>query len=191
MELNEQVGLRLRELRERRGLSLSALARRAGTGKATLSGLESGRRNPTLETLYALTTALDVPLSSVLTEPAQGLVLRPGVPGQAVTAALLERVESATGVVEVYRVRIRSGVVQESAAHLPGTRERLVVLDGRARVGPLGRARTVGAGEEYAWRADGSHEYSALDGKDVEAVLFIDCPYGDGAGAAGAAAGAL
>lgn len=180
MELNEQVGLRLRELRERRGLSLSELARRAGTGKATLSGLESGQRNPTLETLYALTTALDVPLSSVLTEPARGLVLRPGVDGDAVTAALLERVESAELVSEVYRARIRPGAVQESAAHLPGTRERLVVLSGRARVGPREAPFTVGPGEEACWVSDGPHVYGALDGAVVEAVLFIDYPRGQG-----------
>jgi transcriptional regulator with XRE-family HTH domain len=42
------VGRRLRALREARGTSLSALARAAGVGKATLSGLENGTRNPTL-----------------------------------------------------------------------------------------------------------------------------------------------
>ena len=46
---------RLRALREERGISLSTLARLAGVGKATLSGLENGTRNPTLETLYAVT----------------------------------------------------------------------------------------------------------------------------------------
>src|SRR4051812_41709202 len=56
------VGQRLRRLREERGLSLSALARAAGLGKATLSGLEHGTRNPTLETLYAVAGALGVPL---------------------------------------------------------------------------------------------------------------------------------
>src|SRR5918995_6173421 len=49
----EDVGQRVRELRERRGLSLSELARRAAVGKATLSGLEAGTRNPPLETLQA------------------------------------------------------------------------------------------------------------------------------------------
>ncbi|NJA56315.1 helix-turn-helix domain-containing protein, partial [Streptomyces sp. NEAU-H3] len=64
-----EVGARIRELREARALSLSALARRSGLGKATLSGLEAGTRNPTLETLYAVTTALGVPLTAALAPP--------------------------------------------------------------------------------------------------------------------------
>ncbi len=63
MELAQEVGARLRRLRQDRGLSLSELARRSGVGKGTLSELETGQRNPTLETLYALTTALEAPLS--------------------------------------------------------------------------------------------------------------------------------
>ncbi|MCM2416499.1 helix-turn-helix transcriptional regulator [Streptomyces sp. RKAG290] len=58
MGLNEDLGRRLRALRQEQGLSLSELSRRSRVGKGTLSELESGQRNPTLETLYALTTAL-------------------------------------------------------------------------------------------------------------------------------------
>ncbi len=61
MTLADQVGRRVRELRIERRLSLSEPARRSGVGKATLSELESGRRNPALETMYALTTALETP----------------------------------------------------------------------------------------------------------------------------------
>ena len=59
------VGRRLRELREARGLTLSELARVAGVGKATLSGLENGTRDPRLETLYAIAAALGVPMSAL------------------------------------------------------------------------------------------------------------------------------
>src|SRR5262245_35253956 len=55
-----EVGRRLRGLREARGLTLSELARTAHVGKATLSGLENGTRDPRLETLYAIAAALDV-----------------------------------------------------------------------------------------------------------------------------------
>ena len=48
------LGARLRELRVERGMSLSELARRAGVGKGSLSEIESGRRNPTVETLYSI-----------------------------------------------------------------------------------------------------------------------------------------
>ena len=49
----------LRRLRIARRLSLSELARATGMSKATLSSVESGRSNPTIETLAALAGALD------------------------------------------------------------------------------------------------------------------------------------
>jgi len=188
MELNERVGLRLRRLREDRGLSLSALARQSGAGKATLSELEAGRRNPTLETLYALTTALGVPLSAALTDedgaPGPGVPLsavltpgaaRAGISGEAVTAVLTERFEDAAAVTDVFRIRIRAGAVQESAAHIPGTAEHVVVLTGTAVVGDPAAPVTAEPGAHADFPADRPHLYSAPHG-DVEAVLFVRYP---------------
>jgi XRE family transcriptional regulator, regulator of sulfur utilization len=64
-----RIGQRVSSLRHERGLSLGELAGRAGIGKATLSGVEAGTRNPTLETLYAITGELGLPLAAVLAEP--------------------------------------------------------------------------------------------------------------------------
>lgn len=50
------------------GLSLAEVARRAGIAKSTLSQLESGNGNPSLETLWSLCVALDIPFA-VLLEP--------------------------------------------------------------------------------------------------------------------------
>ncbi|MFE9775775.1 helix-turn-helix domain-containing protein [Streptomyces sp. NPDC005931] len=170
MGLADQVGHRLRELRRDRGVSLSELARRSAIGKGTLSELESGRRNPTLETLYALTRALGVPLSGVLSaaDPAR-------ISGDAVDAVLTDKVEDAHAVTEVFRIRIRADTFQESAAHAPGTEERIVVLTGAARVGPASSPLLVHAGGQTEWVADVPHVYGAPSG-DVEAVLFVRYP---------------
>lgn len=58
----------LRRERERAGMSLAELARRAGLAKSTLSQLESGTGNPSLETLWALAMALDVQVSRLIGE---------------------------------------------------------------------------------------------------------------------------
>ncbi|MFC8448594.1 helix-turn-helix domain-containing protein [Kitasatospora sp. NPDC057223] len=171
MELADQVGRRIRELRAERGLSLSELARRSKVGKGTLSELEGGRRNPTLETLYALTTALEVPLGRILAGAAAGAEIS----GSAVDAVLTERFEDAAATSEVYRVRIRAGTVQESAAHAPGTEEHMVVLAGTARLGDASSPRLVRAGEHARWAADVPHLYCAPSG-DVEAVLIVRYP---------------
>ncbi|MGW7429106.1 helix-turn-helix domain-containing protein [Streptomyces sp. NPDC054861] len=171
MDLAAEAGLRVRELREARGMSLSELARRSGVGKGTLSELESGRRNPTLETLYALTTALKVPLSTAL----QGLPSPAEISGEAVDAVLVERFEGDDSVTETYRIRIRSGATQQSAAHSPGTTEHLVVLAGIARVGGLGDPVLIGPGQHGSWAADVPHVYQAPEGA-VEALLIVRHP---------------
>ncbi|MGW2782788.1 helix-turn-helix domain-containing protein [Streptomyces populi] len=171
MDLAAGVGLRLRELREAQGISLSELARRSGVGKGTLSELEGGRRNPTLETLYALTTALEVPLSTALRDlesPAR-------ISGQAVEAVLIERFEADASVTETYRIRIRSGATQESAAHAPGTAEHIIVHTGTARVGPLTDPALIGPGMHGSWAADVPHLYQA-PAADVEALLIVRYP---------------
>ncbi|WP_326674096.1 helix-turn-helix domain-containing protein [Streptomyces sp. NBC_01257] len=178
MGLNEDVGRRLRALRRERQLSLSELSRRSRVGKGTLSELESGTRNPTLETLYALATALGLPLSAVLSDPlpagGPGPAL-PGVSGSAVTAVLLERYEAGFAVTDVFRISIRAGAVQESQGHVPGTRESLMVLSGTAVVGPPDDTRTAGPGASAEWRADVPHVYGAPDG-EVQGVLFVRYP---------------
>ena len=65
----EVIAASLRRERRRTGLSLTEVARRAGIAKSTLSQLESGTGNPSVETLWAICVALDVPFSRLLDPP--------------------------------------------------------------------------------------------------------------------------
>src|SRR4051795_6791336 len=67
-----EVGPRLRRLRTRRGVTLTALAARTGISKSTLSRLESGQRKPSLELLLPLAEAHQVPLEELVGAPDVG-----------------------------------------------------------------------------------------------------------------------
>lgn len=56
----EEIGARLWRLRTEHGLSLAALAQRAGVSKATLSQWETGKRQPRIPELEAVLDALNV-----------------------------------------------------------------------------------------------------------------------------------
>ena len=56
----------LREERESRGLSMNAVAGRAGLSQQMVSYVERELRNPTLETLLRITSVLEIELSEVL-----------------------------------------------------------------------------------------------------------------------------
>ena len=163
--VSADVGRRLRALRAERGLSLSELARRAGLGKGTLSELETGRRNPTLDTLFAVTSALRLPLSAAL--PA-GADAPPDAVGATVRAWL---VEQAPGV-DVYRLHVAPGGVQRSDPHAPGVREQVLVVRGRLRL--AGGDAVLGTGAVHEYAGDAPHVWEALE--PVSAVLVMRYP---------------
>src|SRR3954470_24077948 len=67
-----QVGPRLRRLRQRRELTLTAVAGRTGISKSTLSRLESGQRKPSLELLLPLAETYQLPLDELVGAPRPG-----------------------------------------------------------------------------------------------------------------------
>jgi transcriptional regulator with XRE-family HTH domain len=68
----DAVGQRLRSLRQERQLTLSGLSATTGISTSTLSRLESGGRNPTLELLLDLARAYQVPLDDLVGAPPAG-----------------------------------------------------------------------------------------------------------------------
>lgn len=172
------VGRRLRELREARGLTLSGLARVAGVGKATLSGLENGTRDPRLETLYAIAAALGVPMSALTLDRGAPASAASPVRGEAVISTLLEVFEEPAATYELFALRIVVGVDQVSPAHPAGVTEHLTVFRGHARAGPVGAPLSAGPGEHVSWAADTPHLYAAVGPDEVEASLMIRTPRG-------------
>jgi transcriptional regulator with XRE-family HTH domain len=68
MDPKNRLGIRLREARLSRGLSLSGLQMRSGVSKARLSRYENGHVVPSIRTLARLASALNISLASLLDE---------------------------------------------------------------------------------------------------------------------------
>ncbi|MDZ5698676.1 helix-turn-helix transcriptional regulator [Chelativorans sp. M5D2P16] len=60
MDMRKLVGRNARRIREKAGLTQEQLAEISGFSQQYISGLEKGRRNPTIVTLYELAAALHV-----------------------------------------------------------------------------------------------------------------------------------
>ena len=63
-----ELGERLAALRRERGLSLTALALKAGVTKGFLSLVERGRKAPSISTLLRLSQAYAIPVGGLLDE---------------------------------------------------------------------------------------------------------------------------
>lgn len=61
-----QIARLLREEREKRGLSMNAVAERSGLSQPMVSLVERELRNPTIDTLLRLAVALELDLADVV-----------------------------------------------------------------------------------------------------------------------------
>lgn len=165
------AGARVRALREERGLTLTALAAAAGIGKGSLSELEAGRRNPTLDTLYAVAGPLGVPLAALLDFSAGAVAADVGFEG-----VLLHTERGASSTSEVYLLRVEAGVTRDSPAHARGATEQLLVLAGSCRVEHGGTVVEVPTGGHASWPADVPHRYTATGAIDLRAINVIVTP---------------
>lgn len=165
----EAIAFALRRERERAGLSLSELAKRAGIAKSTLSQLESGSGNPSVETLWALGVALDVPFSR-LVEPVRPTVqvIRAGE-GPTVFSERASYVSTILSACppgarrDIYLVAAEPGSVRASEPHMPGVVEHVVLCAGRARIGLTDDPVEVGPGDYVAYPGDLPHVFEALE----------------------------
>jgi transcriptional regulator with XRE-family HTH domain len=60
MDMRKLVGRNVERLRRAQGITQEQLAERSGFSQQYISGLENGRRNPTVVTLYEIAAALNV-----------------------------------------------------------------------------------------------------------------------------------
>ncbi|MFD5008588.1 helix-turn-helix domain-containing protein [Streptomyces chartreusis] len=144
------VGARIRQARLAHGTSLRALAREIGVSASLVSQIENGKSQPSVSTLYAITTALGISIESLFdageggiataataaTAPATALTPGPGTaPGTAtdpapgtVLHALASfaadpgrRIGPVVTPDEREVLELDSGVVWERLGHVPGT----------------------------------------------------------------------
>jgi transcriptional regulator with XRE-family HTH domain len=175
------IAASLRRERERAGLTLTELARRAGVAKSTLSQLESGTGNPSVETLWALGVALGVPFSQLVEPPVAPVrVVRAGagprVPSdQAHFAGTLLAAGAAHTRRDLYVIELESGPVRHAQAHLPGSVEHVIVAAGRMRAGPDSEQVDLDPGDYASFPGDVPHTYEALTAQ-TWAVLVMEHP---------------
>lgn len=180
------LGTNVRALRERRGISLSELARRSGIAKSIVSQVERGAYNPTIQTVFSLSRALQVPASSLLEDTGGDVVLVRSdelevLSSNAVDLRLLRRIELSSSLIEVYDQRVRAGETQKSQGH-PGL-EHVVVIEGRLLVGPPDAPYELGPGDYVCFPGWEPHDYRTVSGP-VKSVLMlqysaIDLPQGN------------
>ncbi|HEX3872816.1 MAG TPA: XRE family transcriptional regulator [Solirubrobacteraceae bacterium] len=178
---SETVGANVRRFRDARGMSLAELGRVSRLSKGTLTQLEAGLANPTVDTLHALSRALGTTLGDLVSDP-------PTVGPQIVRAAegprlqswdggarLVQRTLLGNAVVETYDLQLGADGVHRSPAHAAGVVEHLFVTGGQMRVGPEPDPTPLATWDSIRFDADQPHSYATVDGP-ASAVLTMFFP---------------
>lgn len=186
-DLAPVVGKNLRRLRTERGLSLERLAQASGVSRAMLGQVELGQSAPTINVLWKIARAVDVPFSALITstQATGAKVLR---------ASAAKRLMSSDGSfssralfpydeprrVEFYELRLAPKGVEKAEAHAAGTTENLVVAKGSISVEAGGTLHELGAGDAILFEADVPHVYRNTGAG--EAVVYLVMTYAEAVG---------
>src|SRR6476619_7261163 len=68
-DLRDDLGKRLREAREGRNIGLRELARRLGVSPSLISQIETGKSEPSINTLVAIVGELELPVNEIVFDP--------------------------------------------------------------------------------------------------------------------------
>jgi transcriptional regulator with XRE-family HTH domain len=167
----EQLGARLRAARQSRGLTLEELAAAAGMSASTLSRLESGKRQASLELLLPLTRRLGIRLDDLVPQqhpdprvrrPAvhrDGLVIEPLAPegSPILTYKITYPVRA-----EPPEPRVHDGY------------EWLYVLSGRLRLRLGEQDLTLGRGEAAEFDTRTPHSMCAAGGRPAQVISIFN-----------------
>jgi transcriptional regulator with XRE-family HTH domain len=183
-DLAPVVGVNLRRLRTRRGLSLERLAQISGVSRAMLGQIELGQSAPTINVLWKIARALEVTFSALISARTQSgaLVMRSS---EAKILTSKDRSFSSRALfpfdeprrVEFYELRLSAGSVEDADAHPPGTGENLVVTAGTIEIDVAGDTHKLEAGDSILFEADTPHAYRNV-GRN-EAVMYLVMTYAE------------
>jgi transcriptional regulator with XRE-family HTH domain len=171
------VGPRLRALRRKAGLTLSALAGTTGISVSTLSRLESGQRKATLELLLPLAGAYRVPLDELVGAPATG---DPRLHPRPITryGQVILPLSRQPGAPQAFKHLIAAGPPQTPEPKTHEGYEWLYVLSGRLRLVLGEHDLVLAAGEAAEFDTRVPHWFGSAEGGPVE-FLTIFGPQGE------------
>lgn len=176
------VGARVKALREAMGLSLRDLSDRSGVSPTMLSQVERGSTSPTLAVAEKIAAGLDLTLSQLLRLDEVQHVVVSRAADHRVRSRGGHRIEELTPPLPGLRADVSSHSLEPGAStggegdtpmHEPGSRETAVVLNGEVVLEFEGESHSLSAGDSVTFDADLPHHFENQSDEPVEFVAVI------------------
>lgn len=174
------VGHNIKRLRHRRSLSMEGLAKLSGVSRAMLGQIELGRSVPTINVVWKIARAFDVPFSTLIANdtvktirvlPANETKILTSATGDFSSRALFPfDGERST---EFYELRLKPGCIEYADAHAIGTMENIVVSRGALEIEIGNDVSELGTGDAVLFQADVPHTYKNVSKGETVAYLVM------------------
>ena len=177
MEAGEIIAYNLKRLRNERNLTLGQLSNLAGVSKVLLSQIEKGEANPTINTIWKITGALQLPYSALLEMPEKTAVQ---IRKKEISALSEDKfhifhyyAKTAERNFELYQIEAEPGCEYASNGHSANSFEYLMLLKGELVLETDGEAYALKKDDAICFDASVAHSYRNIGKKDAKAVLLI------------------
>lgn len=183
---SEKLGLRVRELRRAKGLTLNGLAESSGVSRAMISKVERGEKNPTLVVAAGISEGLGVSISRLMgIEESREVVMVPRDrrmimrdPETGFERQLLSPTFGTQGVEFIRNVIPGNSTSGEFPPHKRGVEEYIVVEHGRLAAILNGEKYVLDEGDSLYFEADVTHRFDNVGDKECSYYLVISAPDG-------------
>ncbi|PRP56796.1 transcriptional regulator [Bacillus halotolerans] len=177
IDLSNQVGIKLREIRRSKKISLEELSNLSNVSKLTLGKIERGEANPTINVLWKICRGLNIPLASLLTFEEEIEVHR-FVPPHHFAGQnndwFINPLFKAFGTVEWYRACIDPNS-EYSESHLAGSEEIVLVLNGQLEMKVGEEKHQLNKWDVIKFKGEEIHTY--INRSDEKVYLMISLTY--------------
>jgi transcriptional regulator with XRE-family HTH domain len=164
-ELAKNLAQNVIALRKQRGLTQAALAGLANLPRSTLTYVESGAGNPSLQNLTRLSVALSVSLEELLSSPRgrykliKSQEVASSHRGRANAVEVFELLPDPIPGMHIDRMEFQPRARMGGTPHIQGTKEYMTCLQGEVTVRTAGHVFVVGKGDVLAFPGDQPHSY--------------------------------
>lgn len=177
--LTIDVGSRLRQIRNERGMSMRALARESGLSTNALSMIERGRTSPSVSTLYKISDALEIPITAFfrLEPPKQEIVFRQANARKRVSFpnGIWEGLggEEFIGRVEPFMITLEPGGESGPYGMLHTGSEFVICLEGHMEYEVEDQKFTLNPGDNLLFAAQLKHRWRNIGETRVTALIVL------------------
>ena len=169
--LNFTIGNKLKEIRSLRGLSLDEVTKLTGVSKAMLGQIERGKSNPTVSTLWKISTGLKVSFSYFIEEIKEEMEVvyqEEIVPiteeKNAMKLYPIYPFDAAKGF-EIFTIEMEAGCIHTSPPHSQGVEEYLIVTQGAITMSVGSQTFLLKQGTSIRFIANKEHAYHNAEKK--------------------------